>query len=173
MYYPVYKLVVTVFTTAFLAKTTVFPTLGNLGGPVCLDFDAELKESRWGRTELAQGHVGGWSRAVVALPKLSVGLVSLGTVTWGLQANVCMGLDIMSGGHGCTDQARCDCGSSRLGAFVLACSPVAGSTSAGDVEQDQGLAACWVQGWLRCHAVQAQRRGCRRWAVSWALAGLC
>lgn len=44
MYCPVYKLVVTVFTTAFLAKTTVFPALGNLGGPVSLDFDAELKD---------------------------------------------------------------------------------------------------------------------------------
>lgn len=76
-----YKLVVTVFATAFLAKTTVFPALGNLGGPVSLDFDAELKETGWGRTELAQGHLGGWRWTVVALPKLSVGLVSLSTVT--------------------------------------------------------------------------------------------
>lgn len=116
---PVYKLVVTAFTTAFLVKTTVLLTSGNLGGPVSLDFDAELKETGWGRTELAQGHVGDWRRAVAA--SLSVGLVSLSTVTQGLQANTRTGLDVMAGGdHGHIDQARYDCGSSRLGAFVLA-----------------------------------------------------
>lgn len=89
MYCPMYKLVVTVFATAFLAKTTVFPTLGNLGGPVPLAFIVELKEMGRGTTELAQGHMGGWRGAVAALPKLSVGQVSHGAVsrafglTWG------------------------------------------------------------------------------------------
>lgn len=74
--------------TAFLANTAVFPASGNLGSPASLDFDAELEETGWGGTELAQGHVGGWRRAVVAWPQLSVGLVSLGTVTRGLGASV-------------------------------------------------------------------------------------
>lgn len=66
MYCCVYKLVVTGFTTAFHAKSTIFPALGNLGSPVSLGFDAELKEMGWGRTKLAQGHVGAWRWAVVA-----------------------------------------------------------------------------------------------------------